>query len=292
MKTVVNNMAAQTTPQAIPVADILIGGGSPLVFIIGPCVIEDEALTLDIARHLQEVAARCRIPLIFKASFDKANRSSGDSFRGPGMASGLDILRRVKLETGLPLITDVHQADQVAPASDVVDIIQLPALLSRQTDLLTTVAKTGKPIHLKKGQFMAPWDMQNAVAKLTATGNRQILLGERGTCFGYNNLVVDMRALSIMRSLGYPVVFDATHAVQLPAGAGNASGGQREFVAPLSRAAVAIGIDAIFWEVHPEPEKARCDGPNSLPLHQLEKLLNQLKKIDALIKHSQRRDAP
>jgi 2-dehydro-3-deoxyphosphooctonate aldolase (KDO 8-P synthase) len=263
---------------------VVIGGDKPLAFIVGPCVIEDEARMLEIAHQLKDIAHRCRIPLIFKASYDKANRSSADSFRGPGMAAGLDILRRVKTETGLPLITDVHQVDQVAPAAEVVDIIQIPALLSRQTDLLTAAAGTGKPVHVKKGQFMAPWDMRNVVDKLERAGNKQILLGERGTSFGYNNLVVDMRSLCIMRGLGYPVVFDATHAVQLPTGAGKSSGGQREFIAPLSRAAVAIGVDAIFWEVHPKPEKARCDGPNSLPLHQLEGLIGELKKIDSLIK--------
>ncbi len=277
-------MVEQAIPRIVQVGEITVGGGEPLVFIMGPCVIEYEALTLDIARYLRELTVKCQIPLIFKASFDKANRSSGDSFRGLGMKKGLEILSKVKLETGLPLITDVHQLDQVGPTAQVVDIVQIPALLSRQTDLLTAVAQTGKPVHLKKGQFMAPWDIQNALRKLTTTGNRQILLGERGTCFGYNNLVVDMRSLAIMRGLGYPVVFDATHAVQLPAGAGKASAGQREFVAPLSRAAVAVGIDAIFWEVHPDPEKARCDGPNSLPLYQLEGLIDQLKKIDSLIK--------
>ncbi len=267
----------------IQLGKIAIGGGAPLVFIAGPCVIEDEAQTLYIARRLKELATRCQIPLIFKASFDKANRSSADSFRGPGLTQGLQILKQVKAETKLPIITDVHQTDQVAPVSEVADIIQIPALLSRQTDLLTEAAQAGKPIHIKKGQFMAPWDMKNAVDKLEKAGNNQLLLGERGTSFGYNNLVVDMRSLCIMRDLGYPVVFDATHAVQLPAGAGKSSGGQREFVFPLSRAAVAIGIDALFWEVHPEPEKARCDGPNSLPLHQLEELIGILKEIDSLV---------
>lgn len=276
-------MAQQSIPRLVQVDNIAIGGGAPLVFIIGPCVIEDEAQTLYIARQLKELAIKCRIPLIFKASFDKANRSSADSFRGPGMEPGLDILSKVKTETGLPIITDVHRVDQVAPVSEVADIIQIPALLSRQTDLLTKAAQAGKPIHIKKGQFMAPWDMQNVVDKLEKAGNNQILLGERGTSFGYNNLVVDMRSLCIMRNLGYPVVFDATHAVQLPSGAGKSSGGQREFVSPLSRAAVAIGIDALFWEVHPKPEKARCDGPNSLPLHQLEELIGTLKKIEGAL---------
>lgn len=279
-------MAKQAVPRPTQVGNITIGGGAPLALIAGPCVIEDEPQTLYIARQLKELATKCRIPLIFKASFDKANRSSADSFRGPGMKPGLDILSQVKTETGLPIITDVHQTDQVAPVAEVADIIQIPALLSRQTDLLTETAKAGKPIHIKKGQFMAPWDMQNVVDKLEKAGNSQILLGERGTSFGYNNLVVDMRSLCIMRDLGYPVVFDATHAVQLPSGKGKSSGGQREFVYPLSRAAVAIGIDALFWEVHPEPEKARCDGPNSLPLHQLYELIGILKDIDSLIKES------
>jgi 2-dehydro-3-deoxyphosphooctonate aldolase (KDO 8-P synthase) len=270
--------------QPIQVGEVAIGGGRPLVFIVGPCVIEDSARTLNIAHQLRDLARRCQVPLIFKASFDKANRSAGDSFRGPGMTEGLGILSWVKAETGLPLITDVHQPQQAAPVAEVVDIIQIPALLSRQTDLLTAVAQTGKVVHLKKGQFMAPWDMQNAVDKIEKAGNSRILLGERGTSFGYNNLVVDMRSLCIMRGMGYPVVFDATHAVQLPTGAGKTSDGQREFVAPLSRAAVAIGIDVIFWEVHPEPAKALCDGPNSLPLHQLEGLIGELKKIDALVK--------
>jgi 2-dehydro-3-deoxyphosphooctonate aldolase (KDO 8-P synthase) len=271
-------------PRAVNVGDITIGAGRPLAFIMGPCVIEDEALTLDIAQYLKALSDENKIPFIFKASFDKANRSSGDSFRGPGMAHGLKILSRVKAKTALPLITDVHQVDQVAPVAEVADILQIPALLSRQTDLLTAAARTGKPVHLKKGQFMSPWEMQNAANKIEDTGNFQILLGERGTCFGYNNLVVDMRSLCIMRSLGYPVVFDATHAVQLPAGAGKSSGGQREFVAPLSRAAAATGIDAMFWEVHPEPAKARCDGPNSLVLSELKDLIDKIRRIDSLVK--------
>ncbi len=255
-----------------------------MVLIAGPCVIENEVLSLSIAQRLKKIANRCDIPLIFKASFDKANRSSVDSFRGPGLTDGLKILKKIKQETALPLLTDIHQTDQIAPAAEVVDILQIPALLCRQTDLLMEAAGTGKPVHVKKGQFMAPWDMKNVVQKLEATGNHNILLAERGTSFGYNNLVVDMRSLVIMRALGYPVVFDATHAVQLPSGAGKRSGGQREFIAPLSLAAAAVGIDAIFWEVHPTPDTALCDGANSLNLEQIEDLITEIKKIDNLRK--------
>ncbi len=248
-------------------------------------MLEDEALALQIARRLQEICREVGVPLIFKASFDKANRTSIGSYRGPGLEKGLDILAKVKQTTGLPVISDVHEVRQIETAARVLDIIQIPAMLSRQTDLIVNAAKTGKAVHLKKGQFMSPQDMSHALKKAVDAGNKKVLLGERGSCFGYNNLVVDMRSLPIMRQLGCPVVFDATHSVQLPSAAGGASGGERQWVSYLSRAAVAAGTDALFWEVHPQPEKARCDGPNSLPLSEIAPLLSQLKSIDTIIKN-------
>ena len=263
---------------------VKIGGSNPLVLIAGPCVIENEAHTLSIARALQEIAARVGVGLIFKASYDKANRTSVQSYRGPGLDRGLAILRAVKEETGLPVLSDVHDISQVKPAAEVLDIVQIPAFLSRQTDLLVAVGETGCIVNIKKGQFQAPWDMENAIGKVLSTGNDQILLTERGASFGYNNLVSDMRSLVIMRRTGYPVVFDATHSVQLPGGAGSASSGQREFVAPLSRAAVATGIDALFWEVHENPAQALCDGPNSLQLDTVEGLLKQMLALDRIVR--------
>ena len=268
----------------ISVGSTVFGAGRPLVLIAGPCAIEDEALTLRIAGFLKRLAADLGIGLVFKASYDKANRTSVNSFRGPGMAEGLRILARVKAEFDLPVISDIHDLSQVAPAAEVLDIIQIPAFLCRQTDLLVAAGETGKIINIKKGQFMAPWDMANTVGKVESTGNDKILLTERGASFGYNNLVTDMRSLVIMRETGFPVVFDATHSVQLPGGAGASSGGQRQYVGALSRAAAATGIDGLFWEVHENPEKALCDGPNSLPLQDLQGLLEPILAIDAITK--------
>ena len=268
----------------VRVGDVVFGGGRPLVLIAGPCVIESLEHTLRTAAALQDLAVRLGIGLVFKASYDKANRTSVTSFRGPGLDAGLAILARVKQEFGLPVLSDVHDLSQVAPAAEVLDILQIPAFLSRQTDLLAAAGATGRVINVKKGQFLAPWDMKNAVGKLESVGNRNILLTERGASFGYNNLVVDMRSLPIMRETGYPVIFDATHSVQLPGGAGTASAGQRQFVGALSRAATGAGIDGLFWEVHEDPDRALCDGPNSLRLDQVEGMLRQILAIDALVK--------
>jgi 2-dehydro-3-deoxyphosphooctonate aldolase (KDO 8-P synthase) len=268
----------------IKIGSAVLGGQSPLVLIAGPCVIESETHTLSIADKLKEITERVGISLIFKASFDKANRTSVTSYRGPGLEAGLKILDRVKSTTGVPVLTDVHDVSQVQPTAEVVDVLQIPAFLSRQTDLLLAAGSSGRIVNVKKGQFQAPWDMANAIEKVRSTGNHKIVLTERGTCFGYNNLVTDMRSLVIMRRFGCPVVFDATHSVQLPGGSGEKSGGQREFVSPLSKAAVAIGIDALFWEVHDCPEKALCDGPNSLPLSEVESLLKTIWSIDGIAK--------
>lgn len=261
-----------------------IGGSNPLVLIAGPCVIENKEHTLALARALQEIATRVGVGLVFKASYDKANRTSVKSYRGPGIDEGLKILKAVKEETGLPVLSDVHDISQIKAAAEVLDILQIPAFLSRQTDLLVAAGETGRIVNIKKGQFQAPWDMENAIGKILSTGNEQILLTERGSCFGYNNLVSDMRSLVIMRQTGCPVVFDATHSVQLPGGAGASSSGQREFVAPLSRAAVATGVDALFWEVHENPAKALCDGPNSLHLEDVEGLLRQMLALDKIVR--------
>lgn len=268
----------------VAVGNVVFGGNRPLVLIAGPCAIENEDLTLRIAEFLKKLTASLGVGLVFKASYDKANRTSVSSFRGPGLDEGLRILGRVKAEFELPIISDVHDITQVTPAAEVLDIIQIPAFLSRQTDLLVAAAKTGRVVNVKKGQFLAPWDMKNAVGKLEASGNRRILLTERGASFGYNNLVTDMRSLVIMRETGCPVIFDATHSVQLPGGAGTASTGQRQYVGALSRAAVATGIDGLFWEVHENPDQALCDGPNSLPLGDLKRMLEQMLAIDAIVK--------
>jgi len=268
----------------VRVGEAIFGGGRPLVLIAGPCVIESLEHTLRTAEALKGIAVRLGIGLVFKASYDKANRTSVTAFRGPGLDAGLDILARVKSEVGLPVLSDVHDITQVAPAAEVLDVLQIPAFLCRQTDLLAAAGATGKVINVKKGQFLAPWDMKNAVGKLESVGNRSVLLTERGASFGYNNLVVDMRALPIMRETGCPVIFDATHAVQLPGGAGSASAGQRQFVGALSRAAAGAGIDGLFWEVHEDPDRALCDGPNSLPLAQVEQQLRQILAIDAIVK--------
>lgn len=253
-----------------------IGTAAPLTIIAGPCVIEDADTTLQIATFLKELSQELNLQLVFKASFDKANRTSIHSFRGPGMEDGLKILARVKSELDLMVLSDVHESSQVDQASQVLDIIQIPAFLCRQTDFLLAAARSSKPINIKKGQFLAPWDMANIVEKIRSTGNQKIILTERGATFGYNNLVVDFRGIQIMRSTGCPVIFDATHSVQLPGGDGTRSGGQREFAPVLARAAVAAGADGIFVEVHPDPDNALCDGPNSLPLDQLRRLFLQL----------------
>jgi 2-dehydro-3-deoxyphosphooctonate aldolase (KDO 8-P synthase) len=232
-----------------------------------------------VAGTMLEICDRLGLSYVFKASFDKANRTSLSSYRGPGLEKGLATLQRIRTEMAVPVISDIHDISQVSIAAEVLDIIQIPAFLCRQTDLLAAAAATGKPVNVKKGQFVSPWDMTNVVNKLRGAGSHSILLTERGASFGYNNLVVDMRALPVMRSLGCPVIFDATHSVQLPGGAGNTSGGQREFIAPLTRAAVAVGIDGLFMEIHPDPDKALCDGPNSMPLDQVEKLLRQIIRI-------------
>src|SRR3984893_6672843 len=267
-------------------AGAAIFGGPDLIIIAGPCVIESYESCLRHATRLAEIPRRAKLPFIFKSSFDKANRTSHESFRGPGLVEGLEILARVKREAGVAVLTDIHEPAQAAPAAKVVDVIQIPALLSRQTDLIDAAAKTGCPINIKKGQFLAPWDMKAVVAKAENAGSKKIILTERGFSFGYNNLVSDMRSLVIMRTFGYPVVFDATHSAQLPgAGAdGTRSGGQREFVAPLARAAVATGIDGLFMEVHEDPDHALSDGPNSYRLDELPALLDQLKKIHQLTK--------
>ncbi|MBS1127774.1 MAG: 2-dehydro-3-deoxyphosphooctonate aldolase [Nitrospirae bacterium] len=268
----------------INAGSVRIGGGAPLALIAGPCVIESEASTMETAERLKRMCADLGIALIFKSSYDKANRSSVTSFRGPGMAAGLRVLARVKREFGLPVLSDVHRFEEIAPVAEVLDVIQIPAFLSRQTDLLVATAKTGRVVNIKKGQFLAPWDIKNAIGKVESTGNTNILITERGVSFGYNNLVVDMRALPILRSFGYPVVFDATHSVQIPGGAGTASSGDRQFVAPLTRAAVAAGVDALFMEVHACPDKALCDGPNMVSLDELPGLLRQAQEIDRIVK--------
>ncbi len=270
------------TPNGTPIE---VGTGNPLLLIGGPCALESEDLARRVAGEMQEICARLGLSYVFKASFDKANRTSLSSYRGPRSEEGLEILSRVREELQVPVISDVHDVSQVEPAAEVLDILQIPAFLCRQTDLLVAAARTDKPINLKKGQFVSPWDMENGVNKLRGAGGTKTMLVERGASFGYNNLVVDMRSLPVMRGLGCPVIYDATHSVQLPGGAGGSSGGQREFIAPLSRAAVAAGIDGLFMEIHPDPEKALCDGPNSMPLNQIEPLLKQLVRIQEAVSH-------
>lgn len=272
----------------IEVKDFRIGHGEPLVLIAGPCVIENEKITRKTASFLKSLTQEIGMPFIFKASYDKANRSSLRSFRGPGLKEGLEILKGIRREFAVPVLSDVHRFEEIEPASEVLDIMQVPAFLCRQTDFLVEVSRHAKIVNIKKGQFMAPWDIPNILEKVVSTGNHNIMLTERGTCFGYNNLIADMRSLPIIRRMGYPVVFDATHSVQLPAGRGHASGGERDMVPYLSRSAVASGIDGIFLEVHPDPDKAKCDGPNSLALSALPRLLGMLKNIDILIKEEDR----
>ena len=270
--------------QEVFAGTVTLGGGRPFGLIAGPCVIEGEAITLRIARRLKEITDAAGIPLIFKCSYDKANRTSIDSFRGPGLEGGLSVLEAVKKETGLPVLSDVHRVSEVDRAAEVLDVLQIPAFLCRQTDLIVAAARTGRVVNIKKGQFLAPWDMGPSIAKVRRSGNEKILLTERGASFGYNNLVSDMRSLVQMRGLGFPVVFDATHSVQLPGGLGTSSGGQREFVAPLARAAVATGVDAIFMEVHEDPEAALCDAPNCFSLEDLPDLLKTLRSIDRAVR--------
>lgn len=261
-----------------------IGLDRPLFLIAGPCVIESEQLALETAGQLKDITEHLGIPFIYKSSFDKANRSSGQSFRGPGLAEGLKILEAVKSQIGVPVLTDVHESTPLHEVAAVVDVLQTPAFLCRQTDFIQNVARQGRPVNIKKGQFLAPWDMGNVVAKARAVGNDHIMVCERGASFGYNNLISDMRALMVMRATGCPVVFDATHSVQLPGGQGNASGGQREFVPVLARAAVAAGVSGLFMETHPDPDRALSDGPNAWPLDRMKSLLVALKALDALVK--------
>src|SRR5919198_2042563 len=268
----------------VKVGNIEIGAGRPLAIIAGPCVLESRESALRHAAALKHAADRVAVPYIFKSSYDKANRSSGDSFRGPGLERGLEILAEVKAKIGVPVLTDIHEKEQIGPAKEIIDILQIPAFLCRQTDFVVAVGQSGRVVNVKKGQFLAPWDIRNVVEKVLSTGNDQLLLTERGVSFGYNNLVSDMRSLVIMRELGYPVVFDATHSLQLPGGLGKASGGERKYIAPLARAGVAVGVDALFMEVHEDPEHALSDGPNSLPLNEFENLLRAIKQLDGIVK--------
>lgn len=267
----------------VVVRNIKFGAKNPLVLIAGPCVIESEKLTLDTAKDIKDISAKIGIPFIFKSSFDKANRLSLNSFRGPGIKKGLEVLKKVKQKLNVPVLSDIHCQRDIPEAVKVLDIIQIPAFLCRQTDIVVAVAKTGRVINIKKGQFLAPWDILPIIKKIESAGNRGILITERGVSFGYNNLVSDLRSLDVMRKFGYPVIYDATHSVQLPGGKGASSGGQREFVAGLSRAAAAFGCDGLFLEVHPDPDKAPCDGPNMISLKELEKLLKEIRKIEAAL---------
>lgn len=271
----------------VSVGDFEIGGNAPLVLIAGPCVIEDEEKTVAIARDLKALTEGFDMPFIFKASYDKANRTSRDAYRGPGLTRGLEILNRIREELAIPVLSDVHRFEEIAPAAAVLDVLQVPAFLCRQTDFVVEIARRAKAVNIKKGQFLAPWDAVHIVEKAAAAGNHNIMLTERGVSFGYNNLVVDYRSFPILRATGYPVIFDATHSVQLPGGAGKASGGDRRMVPCLARAAVAAGIDGLFLEVHPNPDCALCDGPNSLALDSLPELLATLKKIDAAVREKQ-----
>ena len=264
--------------------DFQVGIEHPLFLIAGPCVIESEQLAIDTAGRLKEITSALDIPFIYKSSFDKANRSSHESFRGPGLEEGLRILEKVKAQIGVPVLTDVHEDTPLGDVAAVVDVLQTPAFLCRQTNFIQNVARQGKPVNIKKGQFLSPWDMKNVTDKALATGNQQIMACERGVSFGYNNLVSDMRSLAVMRNTGVPVVFDATHSVQLPGGQGSSSGGQREFVPVLARAAVAAGVAGVFMETHPDPSVALSDGPNAWPLEQMQTLLQTLKMIDAAVK--------
>ena len=265
----------------VHVGAFAIGGGHPLAFILGPCVIESPAHALDLALAIRDIAGRCGVPVIFKASFDKANRTSGSSFRGPGLEAGLKTLSDIKAKTGLPILTDIHEPAQAVPAAAVADILQIPAFLSRQTDLLVAAARTGAIVNIKKGQFLAPRDVRHVLAKVTAEGNQRLLVTERGVSFGYNNLVVDIRAFPMLRELGYPVVFDVTHSLQLPGAGDGVTAGLAEYIEPLASAGVAAGVDAVFMEVHEEPARARSDAANALRLDHVEPLVRKLQRIDA-----------
>ena len=279
MATVYNVVVRQ-----VVVNDVTVGGGQPIALIAGPCVIESEAHAFETAGALREIAGRCGVPLIFKASFDKANRTSMRSYRGPGLETGLVVLAGIKRELGVPILTDIHEPRQAARVAEVADILQIPAFLSRQTDLIVAAAETGRVVNLKKGQFLAPHDMRHAIEKAAAAGHHRILVTERGFCFGYNNLVVDMRAFPILRGLGYPVVFDVTHSLQLPGGGEGVTAGQAEFIEPLAAAGIGAGVDGLFLEVHDDPPKAKSDGQNALALGRLEPVLRRLLEIDAVVK--------
>jgi len=278
------SLTHQVDQSIASVGKLRIGNDLPMVLLAGPCVIEGEDFTLKTAEQIASIADACGVQLVFKSSFDKANRTSKDGFRGPGLDEGLRILQRVKDELGLAVVTDVHEAHQVKAVAEVADILQTPAFLCRQTDFIEAVASAGKPVNIKKGQFLAPWDMKHVLEKAQATGNENIMLCERGASFGYNNLVSDMRSLLVMREFGAPLIYDATHSVQQPGGLGGATGGNREYVPGLSRAAVATGVAAVFMEVHPDPDKAMSDGPNSLALHDLAGVLTTLKRLDEIVK--------
>jgi 2-dehydro-3-deoxyphosphooctonate aldolase (KDO 8-P synthase) len=270
----------------VRIGSLGVGAGQPLAFILGPCVIESAAHALETACAIKEIASRCAVPAIFKASYDKANRTSRDSFRGPGLEKGLEVLAAVRARTALPVLTDIHQPDEAIRAAAVADVLQIPAFLSRQTDLLVAAARTGKPVNVKKGQFLAPRDMQHVIAKITAEGNQSVMVTERGVTFGYNDLVVDMRAFPILRELGYPVVFDVTHSLQLPGAGNGVTAGLAEYIEPLASAGVAAGVDAIFMEVHEDPTRARSDAGNALRLDALEALLIKLQRIDQVVRET------
>lgn len=263
----------------INIASIKLGGNNPLLIIAGPCVIESEEIVFYTAEKLRETCRTIGLPLLFKSSYDKANRTSLSSFRGPGFEKGLRILSDVRSKFDIPIISDIHSVEEVNPASEVLDALQIPAFLCRQTDIILYASQTGKPVNVKKGQFLAPWDIKNIIEKFISTGNQNIFVTERGSSFGYNNLVVDFRGLPIMQSFGFPVIFDITHSLQLPGGQGTCSGGQREFALPLAKAAVAVGVDGLFMEVHPEPDRALCDGPNMIKLDDVDKILTIVKAI-------------
>ena len=267
----------------INIGDTRLGGNNPLFIVAGPCVIENEDVVFYTAERLKEICCGLGLPLLFKSSYDKANRTSLSSFRGPGIEKGLKILSDVRERFKIPVISDIHSVEEVKPASQVLDALQIPAFLSRQTDLILSASHTGKPVNIKKGQFLAPWDVKNIIEKFTSTGNQNLFITERGTSFGYNNLIVDFRGVSIMRSFGYPVLFDVTHSLQLPGGQGSSSGGQREFADLLARAAVAVGVEGIFMEVHPDPDRALCDGPNMVPIDSVRNLLKTIKDIHTVV---------
>jgi 2-dehydro-3-deoxyphosphooctonate aldolase (KDO 8-P synthase) len=277
------NLSLKVT-KVIEIGSVSIGGDHPLALIAGPCVIESERNALETAEKLKRITSDAGVPFIFKASYDKANRSSIDSFRGPGLRDGLAVLKKIREELEVPVLSDIHKEEEIGPAAEVLDVLQIPAFLCRQTDLLTKAAQSGKPVNIKKGQFMAPWDMKNVVHKLEQGGSQEILLTERGFMFGYNNMVVDMRSLTLMREYGYPIIFDATHSLQLPGGKGTKSDGQRELIPDITRGAVAVGCDALFMEIHPDPDNALSDGPNMLKLETLPELLRQIKPISQVVR--------